>query len=117
MAGKTKKKASEKKGADQVSIESYKNKIVTFLKANGKKTMPVAQLETKCRTKKNGRENFAAAFAELRDEGVVTVRKGMKAALCSELGLKTGETAALNTSFPESVCSELCRTTACSSRI
>ena len=57
MAGKTKKKASEKKGADQVSIESYKNKIVTFLKANGKKTMPVAQLETKCRTKKNGKQN------------------------------------------------------------
>ncbi|MBR4511141.1 MAG: RNB domain-containing ribonuclease, partial [Ruminococcus sp.] len=99
MAGKTKKKASEKKGADQVSIESYKNKIVTFLKANGKKTMPVAQLETKCRTKKNGRENFAAAFAELRDEGVVTVRKGMKAALCSELGLKTGEVTRLSRTF------------------
>ena len=54
MAGKTKKKAPEKKGA-AVSVESYKNKIVTFLRQNDKKTMPVSQLETKCRTNKNNR--------------------------------------------------------------
>ena len=66
MAGKAKKKAPEKKGA-AVSVESYKHKIVTFLRQNSKSTMPVAQLETKCRTKKNNRENFVTVFAELRD--------------------------------------------------
>ena len=99
MAGKSKKKTSEKKGASAVSVESYRNKIITFLKANGKKTTSIADLETKCRTKKNGRENFTTAFAELRDEGIITVRKGMKAALCSELGLKVGEITRLSRTF------------------
>lgn len=99
MSGKTKKKVSEKKGAPAVSVESYRNKIVTFLQSYGKKLMPVSELETKCRTKKNGREQFTAAFAELRDEGVITVRKGMKAALCSRLGLKVGEVTRLSRTF------------------
>ncbi|MCR5707720.1 MAG: ribonuclease R [Ruminococcus sp.] len=98
MAGKAKKKVPEKKGA-AVSVESYKHKIVTFLRQNSKSTMPVAQLETKCRTKKNNRENFVTAFAELRDEGVITVRKGVKAALCSDLGLKVGEVTRLSRTF------------------
>ena len=98
MSGKTKKKAPEKKGA-AVSVESYKNKIVTFLRQNDKKTMPVSQLETKCRTKKNNRENFVTAFAELRDEGVVTVRKGVKAALCEDLNLHVGEVTRLSRTF------------------
>lgn len=98
MAGKARKKAPEKKGA-AVSVESYKHKIVTFLRQNSKSTMPVAQLETKCRTKKNNRENFVTAFAELRDEGVITVRKGVKAALCSDLGLKVGEVTHLSRTF------------------
>ena len=99
MSGKNKKKNSVKKGSDTISIESYKNKIVTFLKANDKKTMPINQLETKCRTKKNGRENFTAAFSELRDEGVIVVRKGMKVALSSDLGMKTGEITRLSRTF------------------
>ena len=69
MAGKSKKKTSEKKGASAVSVESYRNKIITFLKANGKKTTSIADLETKCRTKKNGRENFTFGFA-MTDSGV-----------------------------------------------
>ena len=98
MSGKTKKKAPERKGA-AVSVESYKNKIVTFLRQNDKKTMPVSQLETKCRTKKNNRENFVTAFAELRDEGVITVRKGVKAALCEDLNLHVGEVTRLSRTF------------------
>lgn len=98
MSEKSKKKAPEKKGS-AVSVESYKHKIVTFLRQNNKSTMPVAQLETKCRTKKNNRDNFVTAFAELRDEGVITVRKGVKAALCSDLGLKVGEVTRLSRTF------------------
>ena len=99
MSGKTKKKVSEKKGAPAVSVESYRNKIVTFLQSYGKKLMPISELETKCRTKKNGREQFTTAFAELRDEGVITVRKGMKVSLCSRLGLKVGEVTRLSRTF------------------
>ena len=94
MSGKTKKKNT---GA--VSVESYKHKIVTFLRTYNKKAMPISELESKCRTKKSGHENFAAAFDELRTEGVVTVRKGMKAALCSALGLKVGEITRLSRTF------------------
>ena len=72
MAGKLKKKAPESKSTAG-SVESYKNKIVTFLRANNKKTMSINELETKCRTKKNNRENFILAFSELRDEGMITV--------------------------------------------
>lgn len=97
MSGKIKK--SSGKAVKTVSVESYKHKIVTFLKAGGKKMMPLSELESKCRTKKSGRENFAAAFDELRTEGVVTVRKGMKAALCSSLKLKPGEVTRLSRTF------------------
>ncbi|MCR5016496.1 MAG: ribonuclease R [Ruminococcus sp.] len=98
MSGKSKKKTPEKKGA-ALSVESYRNKIVTFLRQNNKKSMPVSQLETKCRTKKNNRDNFVTAFAELRDEGVITVRKGVKAALCEDLNLHVGEVTRLSRTF------------------
>lgn len=61
--GKSKKKRSSvKKDPAGSSVETYKNKIVTFLKKHDKKTMQLSQLEAKCRTKKGGRENFAEAF-------------------------------------------------------
>lgn len=99
MAEKSKKKQSEKKSSSVVSVESYKNKIVTFLKAYGKKTMPLSELEAKCRTKKSGRENFAAAFSELRNEGVVMMKKGMKAALCSRIDVFPGAVTRLSRTF------------------
>lgn len=98
MAGKTKKKSPEKKNTE-LSVESCRNKIITFLRSYNKKTMPISMLETKCRTKKNNRDNFVTAFTELRNEGVITVRKGAKAALCSALGLKAGEVTRLSRTF------------------
>lgn len=86
MSGKSKKKISNN---PEISVESYKNKIVTFLKAYNKKLMTVAELEKKCRTKKSGRNNFVQAFDELRTEGVVAMRKGMKVALTERLGMHT----------------------------
>ena len=41
MAEKPKKKQSEKKRSSAATVESYRNKIVTFLKAYGKKSMPL----------------------------------------------------------------------------
>ena len=83
---------------EKVTIESYKNKIVTFLNT-GKRLIPLNELETKCRTKKSGRENFIQAFTELRDEGIITVRKGMKIALCSRMGFKAAEITRLSRTF------------------
>lgn len=96
MSGKSKKKMSNNQ---EISVESYKNKIVTFLKAYNKKLMTVAELEKKCRTKKSGRNNFVKAFDELRTEGVVTMRKGMKAALSERIGMRTGEITRLSRTF------------------
>ena len=99
MSEKTKKKQSGKKGSSVTSVESYKNKIVTFLKAYGKKSMSISELESKCRTKKSGRENFTAAFAELRTEGVVMMKKGMKASLCSRVNVYPGTVTRLSRTF------------------
>ncbi|MBP5432536.1 ribonuclease R [Ruminococcus sp.] len=99
MAEKPKKKQSEKKRSSAATVESYRNKIVTFLKAYGKKSMPLSELESKCRTKKAGRENFAAAFSELRTEGVVMMKKGMKAALCSRINVYPGTVTRLSRTF------------------
>lgn len=91
----TEKKKNNKKN----DIETYKKKIITFLRACSKKTMPIHELETKCRTKKQGRENFAKAFDELRTEGVITVRKGMKVGLCSKLKIHAGTVTRLSRTF------------------
>ncbi len=98
MSDKNKKKNTGKDNG-QISVEKYRNMIVTFLNTNNKRLVPVADLETKCRTKKSGRENFLAAFDQLRTEGVVTVRKGMKAALCSRLGFQPAEITRLSRTF------------------
>ena len=96
MSGRSKKKGT-KVSAD--AAEMYKKKIIAFLGAYDKKTMPLTQLESKCKTKKNGSEAFAAAFGELRTKGIVTVRKGMKAGLCSRLGLCPGTVTRLSRTF------------------
>lgn len=100
MAGKSKKKTTDKKNLQQsCSVESYKKKIKTFLENHNKRLMPLSELQSKCRTKKNGFENFAAAFDELRTEGVVMVRKGMKVALCSKLKCYPGKITRLSRTF------------------
>ena len=90
-----KKKISSEKS----NVETYRKKIVNFLKTNNKKSMPINELETKCRTKKQGREDFIEAFDELRKEGIIIVRKGMKAALCSRLNIYVGTVTRLSRTF------------------
>ena len=99
MSEKSKKKQIVKKGSSAVSMESYKNKIVTFLKAYGKKSMPLSELESKCKTKKSGRENFTEAFSQLRTEGIIMVKKGMKVALCSRVKAYPGTVTRLSRTF------------------
>lgn len=83
----------------KTDIETYKKKIITFLQASNKKTMYVSELETKCRTKKQGRDNFINAFDELRTEGIITVRKGMKTGLCSRLNIYPATVTRLSRTF------------------
>ncbi len=97
MSGKSKKKNIS--NSSEISVESYKNKIVTFLKSYNKRLMTVAELEKKCRTKKSGRNNFVQAFDELRSDGIIVMRKGMKAALAERLGMRTGEITRLSRTF------------------
>lgn len=99
MSKKSQKIKPAKKQTALCSTESYKNKIITFLEKNGKKLMPLSELETKCRTKKYGRETFTAAFEELRTDGVIMLRKGMKAALCSKMKCKPAEITRLSRTF------------------
>lgn len=99
MSEKNKKKTAEKKKSELVSVESYRNKIVTFLQKSSKKSMAISELESKCRTKKSGRDNFVTAFDQLRTEGVVMVKKGMKAALCSRVGMYPGKVTRLSRTF------------------
>ena len=93
-----KKKAAVKKSGG-MAVESYKKKIVTFLSTYDKKVMPLSELESKCRTKKQGRENFIKAFDELRTEGVIMMKKAMKAGLCSRLNVQAGTVSRLSRTF------------------
>lgn len=94
-----KKKSVPTKNTALCSAESYKNKIVTFLSACDKKLMTVSELEAKCRTKKQGRDNFIKAFDDLRTEGVIMMKKGMKTGLCSRLGIDCGTVTRLSRTF------------------
>lgn len=99
MSEKNRKKQTAAKGRAPVSAESYKKKIVTFLQANGKKTMSLSELESKCKTKRSGRDNFVQAFSELRTEGTVMMKKGMKVALCSRMNVYPGTVTRLSRTF------------------
>ncbi len=89
----------KKNTSNKTDIETYKKKIITFLQTNSKKTMPINELETKCRTKKQGRDNFMNAFDELRTEGIITIRKGMKTGLCSRLNIYPATVTRLSRTF------------------
>ncbi|NLT09755.1 MAG: ribonuclease R [Ruminococcus sp.] len=93
-----KKKAVTKRSGG-VTAESYKKKIVTFLNTYDKKLMPLSELESKCRTKKQGRENFITAFDQLRTEGVIMMKKAMKVGLCSRLKVQPGTVSRLSRTF------------------
>ena len=81
------------------SVENYKNKIVTFLKANNKKTMLVKDLASKCRSKKGIPENYKKAINELCTEGVIVVRKQSKIGLSDRLGYYTAKITRLSRTF------------------
>ena len=66
-----------KKNTDngKYSVENYKNKIITFLRANKKKAMQEKDLATECRSRKGNPENYKKAVQELQREGVIIIKK------------------------------------------
>ncbi|MCC8136162.1 MAG: ribonuclease R [Ruminococcus sp.] len=99
MAEKSKKKAAAKKPENHVSVEGYKNKIITFLEKHDKKSMQLSELEKKCRTKKYGQNAFSEALSQLRSEGRILIRKGVKISLTSRINCQAGSITRLSRTF------------------
>ena len=57
------------------SVESYRKKILTILKKNGRSPLSDRELATKCRTNRGGAANFRKAVDELRKEGAICERR------------------------------------------
>ena len=89
----------KKNTSQKTDVATFKKKIITFLQTNNNKTIPISELETKCRSKKQGHENFMNAFDELRTDGIITVRKGMKVGLCSRLNMYPATVTKLSRTF------------------
>lgn len=96
MSGKNKKKS---KSSGKISTDSYKKQILTHLGVCDKKFLNLSELAKKCRTKKNGYQNFEEAVDQLRSEGRILIKKGMKIALISRLDCVAGKITRLNRSF------------------
>lgn len=96
-----------KKNTDNIkySVESYKNKIMTFLKASKKKAVLEKDLATVCRSRKGNPENYKKAVHELQREGLVIIRK-QKIILSQKYGYKTAKITRLSKTFGFGVCEE-----------
>lgn len=96
-----------KKNTDnsKYSVESYKNKIMTFLKASKKKSVSEKDLATACRSRKGNPENYKKAIQELQREGLVIIRK-QKIILSQKYGYKTAKITRLSKTFGFGVCEE-----------
>lgn len=84
---------------EKYSVESYKNKIETFLKAHNKKAMLEKDLASKCRSRKGNPDNYKKAVRELQREGVIIFKKQNKIALSQRLGYKTAKITRLSRTF------------------
>lgn len=96
----SKEKLKNKKKFDnnKYSVESYKNKIITFVKKNGKKPLPFKELAAKCRSIKGNEKNYKTAVTELLQEGTICQRrKGI--VMCEILGFFKAEVMRLNKTF------------------
>lgn len=94
-----------KKNTDngKYSVENYKNKIITFLRANKKKAMQEKDLATECRSRKGNPENYKKAVQELQREGVIIIKK-QKIGLAQRYGYKTAKITRLSKTFGFGIC-------------
>lgn len=101
MAQKPKKKIQPKKNVqvEKNTVESYKNKIMTFLHQSAKGSLLSRELAAKCHSIKGNKENYAAAVRELTEEGIIVVRKQQKVILASKLGYMPANVTRLSRTF------------------
>lgn len=92
-------KKNNTSGSEKYSVESYKNKIVTFLRAHNKRSMLEKDLAAKCRNKKGSLENYKKALQELRKEGKIIVKKQNKISLSERTGYHTAKITRLSRTF------------------
>lgn len=90
---------SKKNDSGKYSVESYKNKIETFLETYNKKAMSEKDLAAKCRSKKGNPENYKKAVQELQREGVIFIKKQGKIMLCKKLRYFTAKITRLSRTF------------------
>lgn len=95
---KEKSKGKKKFDGDKYSAESYKNKIVTFVRKSGKKPVPSKELAAKCRSMKGSEKNYKTAITELLQEGVICERR-RGFVMCEVLGFFKAEVLRLNRTF------------------
>lgn len=83
---------------NKFSVEGYRNKVVTFLKKNGKKPMSPKELAAKSRSIKGNEKNYKLALSELIEEGIICQRK-RGYIMCDILGFFKAEVLRLNRTF------------------
>lgn len=95
---KEKSKNKKKFGSDKYSVENYQNKIITFLKKNGKKPLSSKELAAKCRSVKGNEKNYKTAVSELLQNGTICERR-RGFVTCDILGFFKAEVLRLNRTF------------------
>ena len=100
MSAKNGKKSKHSKITNpKHTVESYKNKISTFLNQCSRKSLSISELSAKCRTKQGSHENFSIALRELAEEGVVFIKKQQKVLLAAKLGYFPAKVTRLSKTF------------------
>lgn len=92
------KQENTKRSGDKFSVESYKNKISTFVQKSGKKPISPKDLAAKCRSVRGNESNYNLAISELIEDGVICQRK-RGFVMCSVLGYFKAEILRLNKTF------------------
>lgn len=69
------KKSNKQPISDKYSVESYRNKILTFIMKSGKKPIPLKELAAKCRSTRGNSKNFSSALNELVTSGEIYERR------------------------------------------
>ena len=95
---KEKSKNKKKFGSDKYSVENYQNKIIIFLKKNGKKPLSSKELAAKCRSVKGNEKNYKTAVSELLQNGTICERR-RGFVMCDILGFFKAEVLRLNRTF------------------
>lgn len=96
--GYSKNKNRKEAKTEKYSVENYKNKILTFVRKNGRKPIAPKELAAKCRSGRGNTQNYKDALHELIVQGeIFERRRGF--VTCDILGYFKCEVLRLNKTF------------------